>query len=109
MENVEEIVATEGLDGVFIGPSDLAASMGVIGQQNHPEVVAGVMKSIAAARAAGKYAGVNAFDAATARKYIEAGAQYVGVGADVALLARSTEALAASYRADASGETPDSY
>lgn len=109
VENIEEIVATEGLDGVFIGPSDLAASMGVIGQQNHPEVVAGVMKSIAAARAAGKYAGVNAFDAATARKYIEAGAQYVGVGADVALLARSTEALAASYRADASGETPDSY
>ncbi|MFJ2620984.1 aldolase/citrate lyase family protein [Glutamicibacter sp. NPDC087344] len=109
VENVEQILATEGVDGIFIGPSDLAASMGVIGQQNHPEVVSGVLKSITAARTAGKYAGVNAFDESTARKYIEAGAQYVGVGADVALLARSTEALAARYRAEASGQTPDSY
>ncbi len=109
VQNVEEILATEGLDGIFIGPSDLAASMGVIGQQNHPEVVAGVMTSIKAARAAGKYVGVNAFDQATARKYIQAGAQYVGVGADVALLARSTEALAASYSEDSAGKAPDSY
>lgn len=109
VENVEQIVATEGLDGIFIGPSDLAASMGVIGQQSHPDVVAGVMKSIKAAQDAGKYVGVNAFDRASAQKYIDAGAQYVGVGADVALLARSTEALAASYSSAEQGSTPDSY
>ncbi|WP_313811952.1 aldolase/citrate lyase family protein [Glutamicibacter sp.] len=109
VQNVEAILATEGLDGIFIGPSDLAASMGVIGQQNHPEVVAGVMKSIKAARAAGKYVGVNAFDEATARKYMDAGAQYVGVGADVALLARSTETLAARYGQPSAGASPDSY
>ena len=109
VENVEAIVATEGLDGIFIGPSDLAASMGVIGQQNHPEVVAAVLKSIKAAKAAGKYAGVNAFDQKSAREYMAAGADFVGVGADVALLARSTEALAASFSSEAQGTTPDSY
>lgn len=109
VENVASIVATEGVDGIFIGPSDLAATMGVIGQQSHPEVETAVIKSIQAARAAGKYAGVNAFDPTSARKYMEAGAHYVGVGADVALLARSTEALAASFRGEQTGDTPASY
>lgn len=107
--NVEQIVATDGVDGIFIGPSDLAASMGVIGQQGHPDVVAAVIRSINAAKAAGKYAGVNAFDQASARKYMDAGADYVGVGADVALLARATEALAASFSSAAHGAAPDSY
>lgn len=109
VNNVEAIVGTEGVDGIFIGPSDLAASMGVIGQQNHPDVVAGVLKSIEAAKAAGKYAGVNAFDQVSARKYMSAGAHYVGVGADVALLARATEALAASFSGEAQGSAPASY
>lgn len=107
--NVEEILATDGVDGIFIGPSDLAASMGVIGQQNHPEVVDAVIKSINAAKAAGKYAGVNAFDQKTARTYMEAGADFVGVGADVALLARATEALAASFSNDTKAAAPKSY
>ncbi len=107
--NVEEILATDGVDGIFIGPSDLAASMGVIGQQNHPEVVDAVIKSINAAKAAGKYAGVNAFDQKTARTYMEAGADFVGVGADVALLARATEALAASFSNDTKAVAPKSY
>lgn len=109
VRNVEDIVATEGVDGIFIGPSDLAASMGVIGQQSHPDVVAAVLKSINAAKAAGKYAGVNAFDHKSAREYMAAGADFVGVGADVALLARATEALAASFSSEAQGATPDSY
>lgn len=109
VRNVEEIVATEGVDGIFIGPSDLAASMGVIGQQGHPDVVAAVIKSINAAKTAGKYAGVNAFDQKSAREYMAAGADYVGVGADVALLARATEALAANFSSEAQGATPDSY
>ncbi|UXN31887.1 aldolase/citrate lyase family protein [Glutamicibacter sp. M10] len=107
--NVEEILATDGVDGIFIGPSDLAASMGVIGQQNHPEVVDAVIKSINVAKAAGKYAGVNAFDQKTARTYMEAGADFVGVGADVALLARATEALAASFSNDTKAAAPKSY
>lgn len=109
--NVEEIVGTEGVDGIFIGPSDMAASMGVIGQQNHPEVVAAVEKAIAAGRAAGKYVGVNAFSEDAAKRYIELGAHYVGVGADVSLLARGSEALAAKFLPTATLPvgTPESY
>lgn len=107
--NVEDIVGTEGVDGIFIGPSDLAASLGVIGQQNHPEVLDAVAKSIEAGLAAGKFVGVNAFDKATAQRYIDAGAHYVGVGADVALLARASEALAASFAGKPAGDAPSSY
>jgi 4-hydroxy-2-oxoheptanedioate aldolase len=94
LEHVEEIAAVEGVDGILIGPADLAASMGFLGQQEHPEVVAGVLRSIAAAVALGKPAGVNAFAPAAADRYVEAGASLVLVGADVALLARASEALA---------------
>ena len=107
--NVEQIVGTDGVDGIFIGPSDLAASMGVIGQQNHPDVVDAVTSSIRAGLAAGKYVGVNAFDKATAQGYIEAGAHFVGVGADVALLARASEALAMSFAGEKGTDTPASY
>lgn len=91
--NVDEILAVDGVDQIFIGPSDLAASMGYLGQQNHPEVVEAVLASIAAAKAAGKPAGVNAFVPADAERYMAAGASFVAVGADVAILARQTEAL----------------
>ena len=112
VENAAEIAAVDGVDGVFIGPSDLAASMGVIGQQEHPEVVAGVEKALKAAKAAGKFVGVNAFAEASARRYMEWGADFVGVGADVALLARGSEALAAKYlpsAGDGAAGTPASY
>lgn len=109
--NVEEIVATDGVDGIFIGPSDLAASMGVIGQQDHPDVVAAVETAMSAGKAAGKYVGVNAFAEGTAKRYIELGAHYVGVGADVALLARGSEALAAKFVSGAESQAgaPASY
>lgn len=110
--NAADISAVDGVDGIFIGPSDLAASMGVIGQQDHPEVVAAVNDTIAAVKAAGKFVGVNAFGEATARAYMEAGVDFVGVGADVALLARGTEALAAKFvpeAPEADGGAPASY
>ena len=91
--NVESILAVDGVDALFVGPSDLAASMGYLGQQNHAEVVEAVLHTITAGRTAGKPVGVNAFVAADADRYIEAGASFVAVGADVAILARQTEAL----------------
>ncbi|WP_207797141.1 HpcH/HpaI aldolase family protein [Arthrobacter glacialis] len=97
VDNVAEILAVDGIDAVFIGPSDLAASMGVLGQQEHPDVVAAVEHCINAAKAAGKPVGVNAFAEATARRYLAAGVDFILVGADVALLARGGEALAAKY------------
>nr|WP_234407428.1 aldolase/citrate lyase family protein [Microterricola viridarii] len=97
VENVAAIAAVDGVDGLFIGPSDLAASMGVLGQQEHPDVVAAVEHCIRVATELGKPVGVNAFAPATADRYLAAGADFVSVGADVALLARSSEALAARY------------
>jgi 4-hydroxy-2-oxoheptanedioate aldolase len=96
-----EIAAVDGVDGVFVGPSDLAASMGLLGQQTHPDVVAAVLRAFDAVRAVGTPVGVNAFDSAAASRYLDAGASFVLVGADVALLARGSEALAARWiRAD---------
>lgn len=101
VEAAAEIAAVDGVDGVFVGPSDLAASMGLLGQQTHPEVRAAVLRTFDAVRAAGKPVGVNAFDPDVADGYLAAGASFVLVGADVALLARGSEALAARFIADA--------
>lgn len=97
VEAAAEIAAVDGVDGVFVGPSDLAASLGLLGQQTHPDVVSAVHRTFDAVRGAGKPVGVNAFDPAVAEAYAEAGAAFVLVGADVALLARGTEALAARF------------
>lgn len=93
VENAEAIIATPGVDAVFVGPSDLAASMGLIGQQEHPDVVSSVERVVSLARAHGTKVGVNAFAPDVAARYAAAGADFVFVGADVALLARATEAL----------------
>ena len=101
-----EIAAVDGVDGVFVGPSDLAASLGLLGRQTHPDVTDAVIRTFAAVRAAGKPVGVNAFDPAVAQTYLDAGASFALVGADVALLARGSEALASRWCApDAEGPT----
>jgi 4-hydroxy-2-oxoheptanedioate aldolase len=97
VDNAEAIAAVDGVDGVFVGPSDLAASMGLIGQQTHPDVVAAVERAFAGVRAAGKPVGVNAFVESAARGYVEAGATFVLVGADVGLAARGAENLARTF------------
>ncbi|TPW74005.1 HpcH/HpaI aldolase family protein [Schumannella soli] len=97
VEAAAEIAAVDGVDGVFVGPSDLAASLGVLGQQTHPDVVAAVTRTFDAVRAAGKPVGVNAFVPEQAQDYMDAGASFVLVGADTALLARASEALAARW------------
>jgi len=111
--NAAAIAGTDGIDAVFVGPSDLAASMGLLGQQDHPDVVAAVEGVIKAVKAAGKAVGVNAFAEATARRYLASGIDFILVGADVALLARGSEALAARYIPQEPvvepTETPSSY
>lgn len=92
-----EIAAVDGVDGVFVGPSDLAASLGVLGQQTHPSVVDAVHRAFAGVRAAGKPVGVNAFDPVAAQSYLDAGASFILVAADVSILARGSEALAARW------------
>ncbi|QKJ20122.1 aldolase/citrate lyase family protein [Microbacterium hominis] len=109
VEAAAEIAAVDGVDGVFVGPSDLAASLGLLGQQTHRDVVAAVRRAFDAVRAAGKPVGVNAFDPAAARDYLDAGASFVLVGADVALLARGSEALAARWVTPDDGPARTSY
>ncbi|MDN4478960.1 aldolase/citrate lyase family protein [Demequina sp. SYSU T00039] len=106
VEAAGEIAAVDGIDAVFVGPSDLAASMGLLGQQTHPEVTAAVLRAFDAVRAAGTPVGVNAFDPAVAASYVEAGASFVLVAADVAMLARGSEALAARWCAEDPDERP---
>lgn len=109
VEAVEAILAVDGVDAIFVGPADLAASMGVLGQQEHPRVRAAVEHCLSAAQKAGKPAGVNAFNPATARHYLDKGASFVLVGADVALLARGSESLAAQFIPTPDGGSPVSY
>ncbi len=95
--NVEQIAATPGVDGIFVGPSDLAASLGLLGRQNHPDVIEAVETCIAAAGRLGVKVGLNAFDPELAHRYLAAGADFILVGADVQLLAKGSDALAATY------------
>jgi 4-hydroxy-2-oxoheptanedioate aldolase len=98
LDDLEAICKVDGVDAVFIGPADLAAAMGHLGQTDHPEVIAAVEHAIEVIVASGKAAGVNAFVESLARRYLSVGVRYILVGADVTLLARGSEELAARYR-----------
>jgi 4-hydroxy-2-oxoheptanedioate aldolase len=86
LENLDEIVAVEGVDGVFLGPSDLAASMGHLGNPSHPEVVAAIEAAIRTIRAAGKAAGILTLDPSAIASYRGCGANFIGVGVDTLLI-----------------------
>src|SRR5260370_245997 len=95
---LEAIAAVDGIDGLFIGPSDLAADMGHLGNSAHPEVRAAIDDAIRRIRTAGKAAGILAPVEADARHWLELGCQLVAVGSDVGILARQSEALAAKFK-----------
>ncbi|GHD42555.1 hypothetical protein GCM10017083_07710 [Thalassobaculum fulvum] len=97
LAQLEAIAAVDGVDGVFIGPADLAASMGHLGRPDAPEVRSAIDAAIAAILKAGKAPGILATDPVLARHYLQLGARFVAVGVDTTLLARSTAALAASF------------
>ncbi len=98
LKNLDAIAATPGVDGVFIGPADLSASMGFIGNQTHPEVQAAIVDAIARIRKAGKAPGILMGDETLARQYLALGALFVAVGVDSMILSRQTSALAAKYK-----------
>ncbi|MBJ7539610.1 4-hydroxy-2-oxoheptanedioate aldolase [Marinomonas transparens] len=93
VDALDAILEVEGVDGVFIGPADLSASMGFIGQPNHPEVVAVIEASIAKIIAKNKAPGILMAAEAQAKRYIEQGALFVAVGSDTGLLMNSTKSL----------------
>lgn len=101
LAQLDAIAAVEGVDGVFIGPADLSASMGHLGNPAHPDVRAAIEAAFGRILAAGKAPGVLAVDEALARHYIGLGARFVAVGIDATLLARATRTLATAFRTTA--------
>jgi len=95
MANLAAICAVEGVDGVFIGPADLAASMGHRGHSGHPEVQAAIEAAIKTITTSGKAAGILTGDVAQARHYLALGCTFVAVGVDVLVYANAARALAA--------------
>lgn len=100
MAHLDAIAAVDGVDAVFLGPADLSADMGHVGQPGHPDVEAQMQQAIARIRAAGKAAGSIAADPATARRYLDWGVSFVAVGIDAHLLVRGVDQLAAHFISD---------
>lgn len=98
MRHLDAIAATPGVDGVFIGPADLSASMGHPGNPGHPEVQAAIADGIARILRAGKAPGILATNEAQARQWLAAGALFVAVGVDALLLKASAAELLRRYR-----------
>lgn len=96
LDELEAICQVDGVDAVFIGPSDLAASLGHRGQSGHPEVQAAIAQAIRSARAAGKPIGILVADG-KAEPYLEQGATMVGVGTDLHLLIAAADAVAKRF------------
>ncbi|WP_124081361.1 aldolase/citrate lyase family protein [Pigmentiphaga humi] len=110
--NVDAIAEVEGIDGVFFGPADLSASLGLLGQPGADSVRAEIRRGIESVARAGKSSGVLATDERAAREYLAAGASFVAVGTDVALLGAAARQLLAAYRngaADAVSAKPGGY
>jgi 4-hydroxy-2-oxoheptanedioate aldolase len=98
LAHIEAIAQLDGIDGIFIGPADLHASLGYPGQIDNPEVTPIIEDAIRRICAAGKAPGILMANEALVARYIGAGSAFTAVGADVGILARGAEALAAKYR-----------
>ena len=109
LQGLAEILAVDGVDAVFIGPSDLAASMGHLGNPGHPEVKAAVEAALRQIAAAGKAAGVFSADPAIAAGYQAIGASFLLVGVDTLLLRNSAVALADKFKSAGSAKTGAAY
>ena len=98
LDSIEAICGIEGVDGVFIGPADLHASMGYTGEIANPKVKPLIDDAIRRIRKCGKAPGILTPNEADAKHWLECGALFVAVGADVGILARGAEALAAKFK-----------
>jgi 4-hydroxy-2-oxoheptanedioate aldolase len=95
-----EILKLDGVDGVFIGPADLAADMGYPGNAAAPEVQATIDSTLAAIMASGKSAGILTFDAKVAQRSAAMGVTFLGIGSDVAVLVKAMTATLQAARAE---------
>ena len=98
LDNLEAIARVEGVDGVFIGPGDLSAALGYLGSPGHLEMQPVIEDAIARIKAVGSVPGILTGDEKLARRYIELGCLFTAVGADIGILARGSEQLAAKFK-----------
>lgn len=103
---LDGIASTEGVDGVFIGPADLAADMGFLGKPGAPEVQVEVEKALARIQSHGKAAGILIGDLSLAKRYLELGATFVAIGNDVTLLANATARLLDDFKKADAAKAP---
>jgi 2-dehydro-3-deoxyglucarate aldolase len=99
VDALDAIARVDGVDGIFVGPSDLAAALGHLGNAGHPQVQEAIRHIFARAAAAGKPSGILALVDADARRYLEWGATFVAVGSDLGLFRGATQALRDRYAA----------
>lgn len=97
VEASQEIAAIDGVDALFVGPSDLAAAYGHLGNANHPQVQSAIKTVFAAAKSQGKASGILAPVEADAHRYLDMGATFVGVGSDLGVFRGATQALKDKY------------
>lgn len=98
LEHIEEVAAIDGVDGIFIGPSDLAADFGHLGNPKHPDVQAAIADAARRIRAAGKSAGTLSGSLDDVERLFELGYNFTAAGSDVGILARNAEQIAARFR-----------
>jgi 4-hydroxy-2-oxoheptanedioate aldolase len=97
LHHLKDICAVDGIDGVFIGPADLAASMGHRGNPGHPDVQAAIEQAMRTIIASGKAAGTLTSDPALAQRYLDLGCTFVATGVDILLFANAARKLASSF------------
>jgi len=106
VRNVDAIAAVEGVDGVFIGPSDLSAAFDHVGDPWHPEMQKLHADLFRRIQALGKAVGILTLDETLARQHVEMGASFIAVGTDSNLMVKSTSALAAKFKGGAPQPAP---
>jgi len=98
VENIKAIAGTPGVDGVFIGPADLSASMGHLGNMTHPDVLATIEQCIGNIRAAGKAPGILFGDETLVKRYLELGVLFIAVSADTLILSQGADRMATRFK-----------
>jgi 4-hydroxy-2-oxoheptanedioate aldolase len=98
VENIKAIAGTPGVDRVFIGPADLSASMGHLGNMTHPDVLASIEQLIGHIRAAGKAPGILMGDEGLVKRYLELGCMFIAVSADTLLLSQAADRMATRFK-----------
>ena len=99
LDNLAEILTVDGVDGIFVGPADLAAALGHLGNPGHKEVQDAIEGALTRIVKTGRAAGILTAEEALAKRYLKLGASFVAVGTDVNLLSRATSALAGRFSA----------